>query len=245
MFRQIFRQISLNGAKSDKLTFMRNPAYPYNFNNNVEQFARFGNPFGSVSAALQIPLIQILMGHPMTGGFDPFKDRTARDIRNTLSSALIMDLVAAGSLNTAQAALNWENTPGLLPVHQDYLRKTRRRYEAVLNHINAEQLTEPRHQARVLWNAGLFFELHELLETIWHDTRGDERIGLKGLIQAAGAYVHSLRGAPGAAMGLASRARGNLQQGRCFLGFIGNLDQLIESLADPSQPPPTLNPETE
>jgi predicted metal-dependent hydrolase len=93
----------------------------------------------------------------------------------------------------------------------------------------------------VLWNVGLFFELHELLETIWHGTQGIERTGLKGLIQAAGVYVHRQRENIDAASGLAQRARQNLLAGKDHLNFIANLAQLIECLADPSQPPPRLD----
>jgi hypothetical protein len=124
--------------------------------------------------------------------FDPFNDRLARDIRNSLSSALVSDLSADKSEKTDQVVRFWEQQE-LLPLYQDYIRQTRERYRQVEVEIKSARIKDPRFQALVLWNAGLFFELHELLETIWHGTQGMERTGLKGLIQAAGVYVHRLR----------------------------------------------------
>jgi hypothetical protein len=171
--------------------------------------------------------------------FDPFNDRIARDIRNSLSSALVSDLFADKGEKIDQVVLNW-GQQRLLPLYQDYIRQTRERYRQVEVDIKSARIEDPRFQALVLWNAGLFFELHELLETIWHGTQGIERTGLKGLIQAAGVYVHRQRENIDAASGLAQRARQNLLAGKDHLNFIANLAQLIECLADPSQPPPHL-----
>ena len=177
----------------------------------------------------------------MNEKFDPFNDRTARDIRNSLSSAFIAEVTGCQSGAVRRTVSRWEK--GSLPsTYRDYIRRTRSRYDQVQRKIRSEKLTDPLNQTPVLWNAGLFFELHELLETIWQDTRGDERTGLKGLIQAAGAYVHSLRGSLEAAGGLAARARRNIRTGRAHLGFIANLDELLENLEDPGQPPPELRP---
>jgi hypothetical protein len=64
---------------------------------------------------------------------------------------------------------------------------------------------------------------------------------LKGLIQAAGVYVHANMGNQKASQGLALRAIDHLLAGMEQLRFITNLDQLIESLKDPSQPPIMLD----
>jgi len=45
--------------------------------------------------------------------------------------------------------------------------------------------------------------MHELLETIWHQSRDPERSALKGWIQAAGVYVHFQRGKKDVACSLA------------------------------------------
>lgn len=168
--------------------------------------------------------------------FDPFSDRTARDIRNTLSSALILELSGAGAPTVAAVAGQWlARQPGA--VYQAYIEGRQRQYRDLLTRIRAEGINGPRHQSIILWNDGLFFELHELLETIWHGAVATERTGLKGLIQAAGAYLHSLRGKGEIAQKLARRARMHLRTGAAGLSFIANLEQLIVALAD-SPPAP-------
>lgn len=171
--------------------------------------------------------------------FDPFNDRLARDIRNSLSTALVSELSAGRHESLDQVVKKWERQ-NLEPIYQDYIHRTGERYRQAMAQIKSAHIEDPRFQALVLWNAALFFELHELLETIWHDARGAARVGIKGLIQAAGAYVHQLRGNLSAARGLAARARRNLSDGRSYLSFIANLAQLIDCLADPSRPPPRL-----
>ncbi|MFQ5880968.1 MAG: DUF309 domain-containing protein [Candidatus Methylomirabilales bacterium] len=48
-------------------------------------------------------------------------------------------------------------------------------------------------QAALLWKHRLFFEFHELLEGIWIDWRGPERLFLQGLIQLGVAFYHIQR----------------------------------------------------
>lgn len=179
----------------------------------------------------------------MAEQFDPFNNRQARDLRNSLSSAFITTLIDPGDGGHAplnQAVQKWR-TKELPEHHRQYLQQTQIRYQQVLRDILSQAVTDRRQQALILWNAGLFFEMHELLETIWHAARGSDRIALKGLIQAAGAYVHSSRGQMRAAQGLARRARRNLETGRSGLCFISNLDQLLDQLTDLVAPPPELH----
>ncbi len=84
--------------------------------------------------------------------------------------------------------------------------------------------------------------MHELLEIIWQKTHEPERSALKGWIQAAGVYIHFQRGKVDAARSLARRAEMYLREGRSYLGFISNLDQLIEAVADPTDVAPQLLP---
>jgi uncharacterized protein len=175
----------------------------------------------------------------MSTAFDPFSDRLARDIRNSLSSALV-DVLTGGPVRAvARTAENWLSYHPA-PVYQHYIDEQCRRYAQAVREIEQLRLTDPCDQALVLWNRRLYFELHELLETIWHSAKGARRTALKGVIQAAGAYVHMARGKPEAGYGLARKARQNLSAGRSELGFIANLDQLLEWLTQPSTPPPEL-----
>lgn len=161
--------------------------------------------------------------------FDPFSDRLARDLRNDLSSALVEQLTGKASDAIARQAELWR-AKGLASVYATFMDQRLKSYRTVLAEIERAGCSDPRHQAVILWNAGLFFELHELLETIWHRAKGPERTALKGMIQAAGAFVHNLRGKPKAAGGLAQRARQHLQEGAGALGYIANLDRLIDDL---------------
>jgi hypothetical protein len=175
----------------------------------------------------------------MDAHFDPFNDRKARDIRNSLSSALVSDLAVEKGTAVEKVAGDWKMRD-LRSSDRGYIRQTLERYQQVVNQIKFARIEDPQYQALVLWNAGLFFELHELLETVWRAARAGARTGLKGLIQAAGVYVHQLRGDAPAAQGLARRAKRNLLAGQDHLAFVKNLDRLIQCLDDPSQPPPHL-----
>lgn len=174
--------------------------------------------------------------------FDPFTDRTARNIRNSLSSALVSQLGGERAPSIDHVAQRWlsEVSAG---IHRSYIHKRLRAYHSVIATVHRQQIREDRLQAVALWNMELFFEMHELLETVWHGSKGGERTALKGLIQAAGVYVHSRCNNLKAARGLARRAREHIRAEPTWLRFIRNLDQLIEHLAHPHLAPPMLEPD--
>jgi uncharacterized protein len=61
------------------------------------------------------------------------------------------------------------------------------------------------------FNRGLFFEAHEVLETLWLPQRKDSNGPFyKGLIQLAGAFVHLQKGRLGPAAALFKSANANL-----------------------------------
>jgi predicted metal-dependent hydrolase len=60
------------------------------------------------------------------------------------------------------------------------------------------------------FDAGSFFEAHEILEAFWVGYRGDDRDFYRGLIQAAVALHHLSVGNTIGATGVAARARLNL-----------------------------------
>jgi len=51
-------------------------------------------------------------------------------------------------------------------------------------------VVEALRDAVALWNARLFFEVHEVLEAVWKTAAGPLRQGLQGVIQVAVAYHH-------------------------------------------------------
>lgn len=171
--------------------------------------------------------------------FDPFVDRTARDIRNGLSSAFIEELADDVAGLVKGVAEQWLSVD-MPKIYTDYIRNRQMLYQKVASEIRSGNISNPRFQAVLMWNEELFFELHELLEGVWMKTRGEEKMALKGLIQAAGAYVHIRRGKTEAANGLARRARKYISDASAELGFIANLDELIENLDTLTESPPVL-----
>ncbi len=61
-----------------------------------------------------------------------------------------------------------------------------------------------------LFNAGAFFESHEVWETLWHEVGGRERELLQGLIQIAAAYHHLARKNYAGALYLYTKGRARL-----------------------------------
>ena len=173
--------------------------------------------------------------------FDPYNDRMARDIRNSLSSAFVNELTGDGNNALAAVAHDWlEKAPE--PVYQAYIKDRLATYHQTIDQIKTEPASDPRYQSIYLWNLGLFFEVHELLETIWLHSSEPERSALKGWIQAAGVYVHFQRGQEAVAQSLAKRAATHLRNGRNCLAFIANLDEFIKAVANPTAVAPQLFP---
>ena len=171
--------------------------------------------------------------------FDPFNDRRSRDIRNSLSTAFVSELTGIPGLGIEKVANRWlAKVDG--PAYHDYIHRRMAAYRGIIRQSSVIGFADPRGFAPLLWNAGLFFELHELLEIVWKETRDSERTAIKGLIQAAGVCVHSLRGNWRAAKGLAVRARKNISGGMLFLDFVPGLELVLRYLEDPRKPPPIL-----
>lgn len=61
-----------------------------------------------------------------------------------------------------------------------------------------------------LFDAGRYFECHELLEEVWRRSEGAEKLFLQGLIQAAAAYHKRAQGGLAGYGYLLGRARENL-----------------------------------
>lgn len=60
------------------------------------------------------------------------------------------------------------------------------------------------------FNAGAFFEAHEIWEALWDDSEGDSRRFMQGLVQLAAGYHKLEIGVPGGAVKLFARALGTL-----------------------------------
>jgi uncharacterized protein len=105
------------------------------------------------------------------------------------------------------------------------------------------QAYDPRYLAGiVLFNAGDFFEAHEVWEDLWAESHGDERRFYQGLIQAAVGLCHFSNGNLGGAAKLYRSARDYMD--RCpghFLGldvpaFWRGMEECFRPLLGPAAP---------
>lgn len=171
--------------------------------------------------------------------FDPFNDRRARDIRNGLSRALLGSLTDLNLKDTAREArkfLDMELGPG----HYDYINERLTRYWEAFTLIKELEIADQLGKALALWDMGLFFEVHEILEEIRQEAAGPRREALQGLIRAAGVYIHLEQGNRPAAAKMAAKAAAALSVNRSFLPDSFPLDRLLAALKDLEQEPPKL-----
>jgi hypothetical protein len=161
--------------------------------------------------------------------FDPFNDRLSRDIRNTLSEAFI-DALAQMAPSGYQAVAEKWLAEKLAAGYVNYIQDRLHHYDLVLEKIITTRLDDALLQSLALWNKGLFFEFHDQLERIWQQTTGDERQALKGLIKAAGMYIHMEHNRQQAAKSLSIKSLNLIRQYSHCLTFITNIDVLIQRL---------------
>ncbi len=145
----------------------------------------------------------------MSDRFDPFTDRKSREIRNRLSAAFMhaIDIGDPALFESVIFDLLNQDSVDSVASHQSYVNDRARRYREAFAEIESRELSDQLAQALVLWNHGLFFEAHERLEAVWKESSGDHRDALKGLIQAAGVFMHMEYGRQNSANRLASKAR--------------------------------------
>lgn len=90
-------------------------------------------------------------------------------------------------------------------------------------------------QAAALFEAGLYFEVHEMLEPYWMRSDGADRQSLQGLIQAAVGYQHLANGNVAGARALLAEGRARLIErsldgldlGVFTTGVARSLDRLV------------------
>jgi hypothetical protein len=174
-----------------------------------------------------------------SGKFDPFNDRLSRDIRNTISEAFIDALSRMEPSAYRHEADIWlAKTPP--EIYLEYIQDRLRRYDLVFDQVKSDQLLDPLLQGLVIWNHRLFFEFHDHIEGIWKLAAGDERQALKGLIKAAGVYIHAEFDHQQAVESLSVKSRNLIRQYSHCLTFITNLDILAHKLKTPGPVAPRL-----
>lgn len=171
--------------------------------------------------------------------FDPFSDRCARDIRNQLAVAFVKALKFMDSSCFEIAAENFltDHPDG---IYHDYVARRLQLYRHAFNTIQNSEINALLQQAPILWNYRLFFEVHELLEEIWHAAEEPAKQALKGFIQAAGVYIHLEQGNRKAATRLSKKAIIHLQAAGHHLSGIGGVADLIGGLSRLDSIPPSL-----
>ena len=175
----------------------------------------------------------------MPDNFDPFSDRLARDIRNGLSEALVRALTRGDPGDMEETAAHWLATD--LPSScRRYVLDRLERYRQFWQEVPVRGITDAIEIALAMWNQGLLFETHEVLEDIWQSTSGERREAFKGLIQAAVVFIHAQHGNNKAAHRLALRSRELLGRYGRSLPEIANLDVLVRVLKSPSLKAPVL-----
>lgn len=118
-------------------------------------------------------------------------------------------------LRAASGASLFDEAGGLAPhfaPFEAYVRDRARRFAAALGWMGGTRARpEPLEVARCAWDAGLFFEVHELLEPEWMRAEGPRRQLLQGMIMAGAALYHLGCGNGAGARGLLRQAAGRLE----------------------------------
>lgn len=171
--------------------------------------------------------------------FDPFRDRMSRDIRNSLSAAFTRVFVLR-DLSPARAAAGRLLRQSSGTVYHAYIRDRLASYEKFLQHAGMGSRDIFR-QVLVLWDLGLFYEFHEVLEQEWRRAAGEERQVLQAMIRAAGAYIKLESGYRKEAEKIAARALPVLEQYGDQLAGYFDPGTLRRHLRDLDLPPPRLS----
>lgn len=172
-----------------------------------------------------------------TPDFNPFEDRFSRDMRNTLSSALAT-AIETGEHNTLKNVIEDFDGKDLAPHYRTYFDKRCIHYKKALESMETE--LAPIEQAVILWNEGLYFEVHEVLEHVWYHAQGNEKLTLQALIRAAGVYVKKEYGYTGPAAKIAEKSWPVLQDNEDLLKSYFDPEPLIHALQNLEEPPPHL-----
>lgn len=170
--------------------------------------------------------------------FNPFEDRLSRDLRNELSEGLAVAVETGSAEKLADIIKKYRRQP-LADCYRTYLEDRQARYEKALAAIQSG-ITDPIDRSVILWNLGLFFEVHEVLEHAWYTAEGSMKLTMQALIRAAGVYIKREYGYHDAAARIAAKAIPVLEENRSLLEVYFKPEKLIAALASPDAPPPQL-----
>ena len=163
--------------------------------------------------------------------FDPFNNRLARDIRNTLSKSFLEALTEKDASIFHKRAAEYLKRD-LEKVYQEYVKIRLDKFDDVFVVIEHGQIHDELKQAETLWEHGLYFEMHELLERYWKDSSGIERKALQGLIRAAGMKIHIESGNTKSAVTMGLKAQTDLQLYGKTLKHFNKLESILAEIAE-------------
>lgn len=143
--------------------------------------------------------------------FDPFNKRQARDIRNNLSKSFLQSL-AKKDAAIFQRCGDTFLKQDIESDYETYVTTRLKKYAEAYVIIKQRRLKEALPQAEILWGLGLYFEMHELLEPVWKEEKGERRRALQGLIRAAGMKIHAENRNMKAAFSMGAKAQADLLQ---------------------------------
>lgn len=177
--------------------------------------------------------------------FDPFQDRTSRDIRNSLSSALAQ-AIAGGNYTAVEdmAASLLIGHSGQQQPYRSYIESRLVRYRRALAAIT-EGSADPLWQGLILWDLQLFFEMHEVLEHAWYHAEGNRKLLLQAMIRAAGVYVKLEFGYNRQAAKMAAKAVDFLALNADMLRQYFEPEKLLDALKTLEPKPPSLLGDTD
>lgn len=167
----------------------------------------------------------------MKNPFDPFNERLCRDIRNNLSEGL-MQAIAHCSMAHVNRAANQFFKMELAPHNSEYINNRIAGYTRIINKNGKTGQDDVFCIAALIWDEGLFFEVHDYLEQRWIKATGERKMIYQALIRAAGTYVHLEQQKMKGARGMADKAVKSLMQCREHIPLCINLDLLIRKLQD-------------
>lgn len=170
--------------------------------------------------------------------FDPFRDRLSRDIRNDLSASLL-NCLRKGTLAPARQAAERYLAAQPGPEHIAYIHDRLARYGQFLAQVS-DGPDDVLWRGLLLWDLGLFFEVHEILEHAWLQAQGAEKALLQAMIRAAGFYIKGEFGFVEGAHKLASKALPVLEAHRERLAGYCEPERLLTALRERRTQPPLL-----
>ncbi|MGI9569125.1 MAG: DUF309 domain-containing protein [Desulfobulbia bacterium] len=169
--------------------------------------------------------------------FNPFEDRLSRDIRNDLSES-ILKVLSQRSISPALEVAESYYSRGIASIYREYIDIRLARFQNVLAELPREATLLQ--TATLLWDSGLYFEVHEVLEPEWMTASGDNKLLLQALIRAAGVYINLELGYRERAAKISAKALPILKEFSKDIGQDLDADALVKSLELLSVTPPVL-----